>query len=393
VVHYGEIQEMKTTCNGILAYYQLPTWFPHWFQIEQRCHFHVTSSMKAKNKKDLLLFALLPFLAMACGSFASDINYSNFNSPTGLIFQGNATLRDDFVRLTPSQTNFLGSVGGLWLQAKQPVRGGFETTFQFRITDKVRHGGDGFAFVLQSRATPSLGGAGSDLGFVHGGSAFIVKFDTYHWHRNSYVRYDEIAVLSCGGEQNPRDLNDPLGTVTAPELYSEGKTHTARVRYVPGHLQVFLDDLEKPLLTVDVKLEDFVSFDHDLAWVGFTASTGADSENHDILSWAFNQPGSASMLPQFTSTSSAYVPPKKSGDATANAEQATPVENLSQQAIDAKTKPAQLQMSVPSSVGLTHDVYASTDLVNWTPVTNLTLYFRDPNSSDYDHRFYQFREK
>jgi hypothetical protein len=31
--------------------------------------------------------------------------------------------------------------------------------------------------------------------------------------------------------------------------------------------------------------------------------------------------------------------------------------------------------------------------VNWTAVTNLTLYFSDPAAPDYDHRFYMFREK
>jgi hypothetical protein len=354
--------------------------------------------MKVISKHILLLLVLLLFVVVADRLFAGDINYSNFSSPTGLIFQGDTMLQGDFIRLTPSHTNLIGRVGGLWIQAKQPVRDGFETTFQFRITDKVRHGGDGFAFVLQSRVTPSLGASGSHLGFVRGGSAFAVKFDTYHWHRNWYVRYDEIAVLSCGGEQNPEDLKDPLGTVTATELYSDGKVHTARVRYMPGHLQVFLDDLEKPMLTVDVKLEDFVSFDDDLAWVGFTASTGADSENHDILSWAFNKPGGVPMLPQLTASTSVDGQPKKSSATTVNTEPTiTQVESLPQviglPVVDGQGKPGQPQIGIPSSVGLTHSVYASTDLVNWTLVTNLTFYFSDPNAPDYDHRFYKFRAK
>ena len=38
-------------------------------------------------------------------------------------------------------------------------------------------------------------------------------------------------------------------------------------------------------------------------------------------------------------------------------------------------------------------VYASTDMVNWTLVTNLSLYFSEPGATNYDHRFYIFREK
>lgn len=340
-----------------------------------------------KKTGNILFFTLLLFGLLDDGTIASGINYGNFGSPTGLIFQGDATHQADFVRLTPSHTNWVGRVGGLWMQTQQPVRGGFETTFKFRITDKVRNGGDGFAFVLQDRPTPSLGTSGSRLGFIYGGSAFAVTFDTYHWHRSRYVKYDEISVISCGGEESYEKLKDTMGTVTAPELYSDGRIHTARVRYEPGHLQVFLDDFEKPVLTVAVKLEDFVSFDSDRAWVGFTASTGADSENHDILSWSFNKAGE---MPPVEVT-------QKTGASDKTVQIKTPEESEPQviglPVVDGKGKPGQPQIRFPSAVGLAHDVYASTDLVNWTEVTNINFYFSDPNAPDYDHRFYKFIKK
>ena len=351
--------------------------------------------MTTMNKNISPLLALPLFVVLIDSAFASGINYPNFASPTGLIFQGDARLEAGFVRLTPSHA---GKVGGLWLQTKQAVNKGFETTFQFRITEKVNRGADGFTFVLQSRATPSLGGGGYYLGFFRGGSALAIKFDTYHWHRQWYVKYDEIAVTSCGGEQRTEDLGDPLGTTTGPELFSDGNIHTARVRYVPGNLLVFLDDLEKPLLTVLVKLEDFVSFENGLAWVGFTASTGDDSENHDILNWAFNEPGAAPTLPQLLASASAGSQPSQQSGTAVNTERTVVPANSGPQVIglpvvDGKGKPGQPQIALPSSVGLTHHVYASTDLVNWTLVTNLTLYFSDPGAPDYDHRFYTFREK
>src|SRR5713226_1980236 len=185
------------------------------------------TSVNAMNKNIPPRLALLLLVVLTTSAFASGINYPNFTLPTGLVFQADAMLAGDFVRLTPSHTNVNGRVGGLWLQTKQAVYDGFETTFQFRITDKVRHGADGFALVLQNNATPSVGASGHHLGFVRGGSAFAVKFVDYHWHRNVYVQYDEIAVTSCGGEQQPEALGNPLGTVTGTELFSDGKIHTA----------------------------------------------------------------------------------------------------------------------------------------------------------------------
>jgi hypothetical protein len=282
----------------------------------------------------------------------------------------------------------------LWLETKQSVRDGFDTTFQFRITEKVRHGADGLAFVLQSRPTPSLGASGEHLGFFRGGNALVIKFDNYHWHRKWWVRYDEVAVTSCGGEVFPEQLGDSLGSVSGIELFSDGKTHTSRIQYVPGLLRVFLDDFEKPLLTVAIKLEDFVSFENDLAWVGFTASTGADSQNQDILSWAFNKQGNSSPSQLLTRSSAAS---SRNGPA-ANAERTVVSTKANPQVIglpvvEGKGKPGQPLIGFPTSVGLTHDVYASTDLVNWTLVTNLSFYFNDPNAPDYDHRFYTFRLK
>src|SRR5882724_9135016 len=117
---------------------------PAWLNLSRSAR-ALRAILTPMNKNIPPLLALLLFVASTGGASAG-INYRSFSSPTGLIFQGDTTLQGDFVRLTPSDTNLIGRVGGLWFQTKQPVRDGFETTFQFRITDKVRHGGDGFAF-------------------------------------------------------------------------------------------------------------------------------------------------------------------------------------------------------------------------------------------------------
>ena len=344
----------------------------------------------------LSFFALFLPTLLTGRALGASVGYADIASPTNLIFQADARLVGDFVRLTPSHNNTVGRVGGLWLQSKQAVVGGFETTFRFRMTDKVRDGADGLVLVLQDRATPSVGLSGQSLGFIRGGAAFAVKFVDYHWHRHRFVKYDEISVTSCGGEQTPEQLGHPLGVATGTELFSDGKVHTARVRYAPGSLLVFLDDLPKPLLTCAVKLEDFVPFKNGLAWVGITASTGGSSQNQDILSWTFQDASDMTPTPLPLAKASAGAQPNGVGGASLPAQpNAAPAASQPQvftlPVSDSHASPRQPHLGLPSGVGLTHQVYASSDLRTWTLVTNLTLYFSDPAAADYDHRFYTFR--
>lgn len=360
----------------------------------------------------LLLTGSLCF-GLTANIFGAEINYPQFASPTGLIFQAEAKLHDNFVRLTPSHSNHHGRVGGLWLENKQSVLGGFDTTFQLQITDKTGHGADGIVFVLQDKATPSLGVSGHHMGFVRGGNAVAIKFDTYHYHRN-YIKFDEIQITSSiATEMEPRG-GSGLGTVTGPELYSDGKVHTVRIWYVPGLMQIYLDDLKKPLLVAKFRLEEIVPFKDGEAWVGFTASTGADNQNQDILNWTFDAPGKSLAAPEPTenlltinrSTPPAIAranvvqsipPPANVIPVTVPAEPTTPAISASQviglPVVDAANRPRHPRIRLPESVRLNHEIYASEDLVNWTLVTDLIVYFDEPGATNYDRRFYSFREK
>ena len=64
--------------------------------------------------------------------------------------------------------------------------------------------------------------------------------------------------------------------------------HTARIRFQPPVLSVFLDDSSAPILESVVDLSIVVDQQGE-AWVGFTASTGGGYENHDILNWSFTE--------------------------------------------------------------------------------------------------------
>ena len=77
----------------------------------------------------LPLFAITPFCA------ARTVNYQDFSSTAGLILQVNAAPANGHLRLTPAIAG--KGLGGAWLETKQPVKNGFETTFQFRSRKNI----------------------------------------------------------------------------------------------------------------------------------------------------------------------------------------------------------------------------------------------------------------
>ena len=49
-------------------------------------------------------------------------------------------------------------------------------------------------------------------------------------------------------------------------------------------MQIFLDNLDQPILTASFAIEDQIASDNNSFWFGFTAGTGGICQNHDILS-------------------------------------------------------------------------------------------------------------
>ena len=55
-----------------------------------------------------------------------------------------------------------------------------------------------------------------------------------------------------------------------------------------GQLEVYVDDLETPLLITPVGLDGLLKLSHGRAWVGFTGSTGHSTwQTTDLLDWRF----------------------------------------------------------------------------------------------------------
>ncbi|KAG2980393.1 hypothetical protein PC118_g11209 [Phytophthora cactorum] len=236
------------------------------------------------------------------------------------------------LRLTGSQS-FL--TGAAWYPRQMNVREGFTTSFSFRATnpstmcrvmDNVHtncrsRGGDGFAFVIQNDVQQelALGSGGMSLGYGGLQNALAIEFDTWFNPEllDVYENHISVHVSGKGGVVQPNHTHSLGATSNLPDLTED--VHTVRITYKPnldetmlfdeaftastlagnffstgawrmgiGLLAIYLDDMNSPVLTVPLRIENTLELFHGRAWVGFTGATGANTwQTLDILSWSF----------------------------------------------------------------------------------------------------------
>jgi hypothetical protein len=241
--------------------------------------------------------ALLCILLANTIALAEEVNLGDLN------LAGSARREGRALRLTTAEPHLAGAA---WLRDRQPIGGGFEAEFQFRISEAGGLGGgaDGLAFVLQNSGPQAVGGTGSGGGFALGNDGFggelpkeaiaqsiAVFFDTYRNQEIDDPSNNFVTICTAG---TPQEVHwPPARLATSKKLgvnLKDRKMHTARIDYQPPALTVFLDG--KRVLATAVDLSTVIGSDQ-AAWVGFTASTGGGYENHDILNWSFSRRGHA----------------------------------------------------------------------------------------------------
>ncbi len=230
----------------------------------------------------------LVILASATLQARADFRYSpDFSTIEGLALVGDASHIAKKLRLAPAESS---QVGGAWyVLDKQQVEDGFLTVFRFRMTETGGIGAaDGLAFVVQNDSESALGGTGSAMGFAPIPNSIAVAFDTFFNRGEGDPNDNHIAVHTRGTDTNSQDHEYSLGETTDIPDFSDGNIHDVKIKYSHGLLRVYLDDFMKPVLTVSVDLAATLDLDSGRAWVGFTASTGGVSANHDILRWSFS---------------------------------------------------------------------------------------------------------
>jgi hypothetical protein len=248
-----------------------------------------------KNFRKLLHVAAFASACCAASSQAAVITYGDFSSTAGLTVVGSAatvnTADGAVMRLTPDQTGRNGafySTNSLQLGANAT----FSTTFQFRMTHAGGTPADGLAFVLAASPT-GLGSAGQGMGYQGVNNSFAIEFDTYDNGYYDGYSNNHVAVSANGTFVTSTPVS-PYGQTycfsNTAGCMSNGNVWNVTVGYDGSKLSV--DLVDSVLGTTFSALHDYQVdiasiLGTNQAYAGFTAATGALSENHDILNWRF----------------------------------------------------------------------------------------------------------
>lgn len=273
------------------------------------------------NKGNDMLRKLTPCLAallLAATATAQSFNFPTFTGTEPLSANGAATLSGTVMQLTSATA---ATSASLFHQLPLQVELGFETVIDFRITPPAGNlGGDGIAFVIHNdpRADLLLGDGGNQMGYgalagspagTGAVSALVVEIDTLQDSFGGFsdISANELSVHTNGTLEVNGSEGLSLGRVglsTTTANMSNGQVHNLRIRYVPGTLEIYLDNAPTPTLSVPYS---FVTGGTHLltgqpvgglglsggaAWVGMTSACGTSIESHEILSWSF-----ATLLP------------------------------------------------------------------------------------------------
>lgn len=274
------------------------------------------------------VFAAVSLVVLSGSASAQGFNYPDFQLKEGLkrvSDDADASPAGKF-RLTEHRSDNSTAV---WQTTKQSLQYGFDTTFQFQITNLwpqppmpvygttgPQTGGDGFAFVIQNDKVNAIGPNGG-ASLAYGGTtetvrfgdgnggilreeqffaagiknAFAIEFDTFQNPEYNDPNDNHISVhpTMTHGEIRYADFNESFSagrTIALPNM-SDGEVHTVRIHYVPGTLRIYMDDLTHPALRLSLTL-DLPADENGAAWVGFTAGQAAARQDQDLLNWSYS---------------------------------------------------------------------------------------------------------
>ncbi len=254
------------------------------------------------------LSSLFPLAALLAGDLlAQSFTYTDFSNPSTLALLGNAAPSGTALRLTANASN---QTGWAWHRTAMPVLAGFDTTFTFRITPPaVGTKAEGMAFVLHDdpNGIATLGGTVWGMGYGSGSNSapgirnsIAVELDTFQDGFLSDSSANELTIHTRGPVGNHENEQYSIGRASPGQVLSDGQVHTLRIRYVPGTIDLFVDNATTPILS---RAFSFLTgglyangtpalpptLASGAAFLGFCATTGAGTltEQVDILSWSW----------------------------------------------------------------------------------------------------------
>jgi len=256
--------------------------------------------------------ALALFVLLAAPGLAQDFEYLDFTSTSTLALVGGASQAGGSVlRVAAAAGNQVGAA-----YHAQPVRvaRGFDTRFRFQLSAFSGGGADGLTFVVHAdpRGLAALGSTGGEMGYGAAvgapvgtaiANSLVVELDTWFSSAEGDLSDNTISVHTNGPWDNDNDELYSLAQVIPAANLSDGAVHELRVQVAGGLLNVYLDDLNNPLISTPYDVEaggpwagggasqGLTLQPGGLAFVGFTAATGGAWEHHDVLSWSFSSNG------------------------------------------------------------------------------------------------------
>jgi hypothetical protein len=243
-----------------------------------------------------------PSVEVVPSSIEPLLDFDGFDSLSNVRLAGSAKLADCSVSLTRKEPG--NTAGALWSETPVDVADGFESLFVFEIDHISWFSiGDGFAFVIQNAGNGAVGGVASGNGFKGIPKSLAIEFDTVnHDYEGDPVTAmpdadapdllaNHVAIHTMGAETNTSHAKSKVAHAALdPVRLYDRRAHIAVIRYVPGTLSVFVDDLQEPVLVAAVDLDGVLEADGGTAYVGFTASTEGLYADHLIHAWKYGSP-------------------------------------------------------------------------------------------------------
>ncbi|KAM5559057.1 putative L-type lectin-domain containing receptor kinase S.5 [Rosa sericea] len=168
----------------------------------------------------------------------------------------------------------------------------FSTTFEINISNKTNPGAEGLAFILTANSTLPENSNGQWLGIVNANS-------------NGSDRAKIVAVEFDTSKSYEQDLDDNHVGVDVNSIYSRkqesltrygirlssGVSYAVTIQYDSQNLTIFVlhtketgEQMKDQVLSLPLNLSDYLP---EKVYVGFSASTGNNTELNCIKSWNF----------------------------------------------------------------------------------------------------------
>ncbi|HEU4417940.1 MAG TPA: IPT/TIG domain-containing protein [Planctomycetota bacterium] len=228
---------------------------------------------------------------------AQNFNYPTFSSITGLTLNGAAAQSGTALRVT---NNVSAQVGSVWYTTPVLVAEGFETTFDFALTNP-----EGLAFVIQGSpaGAAAIGGGIWGLGYGFGvtgtpiTNSIAFEIDRVTQSFLNDTGNNEVSIHTVGVFGNSENEGVSIGRINSSINLGSG-VHRMKVTYLPPTLTVYIDNMTTPVLTTPFTFENGgtqltggntggLGLGGPTAWVGFTASntSGSSGQNAELRSW------------------------------------------------------------------------------------------------------------